>query len=150
MKLAPYLREVLEDYRLNAMKTEVMFTFPDYDLDDTGDTVTEHTLPLKIALCEECEGRGTCLTSSLRGIAFSSEDFNDDPDFFYRMQRGAYDCACEDCDGHGRVYVLAEECLTKEQEALVKAVEETAADYARWDYEDSVTRAQESGYYGSY
>jgi hypothetical protein len=79
--------------------------------------------PWKVAICNNCEGTGTHLKTSLRDIAFSQYDDDYDPDFMDNMRNGCYDQTCEVCDGQGRLIILASTADPKIMEAIQIKIE---------------------------
>lgn len=59
---------------------------------------------VKIELCDNCEGKGKHLQTSLRSIAFSRDDEDYDPEFMEEMMEGYFDQLCDRCNGQGRIY----------------------------------------------
>lgn len=96
--------------------------------------------PWKIALCDNCEGQGTHLVTSLRNIAFSSYDEDYDPEFMNDMCNGHYDQTCEVCKGQGRIITLAESCSKEVKEMLGSHYE------AERDYRAEVEQERRMGY----
>lgn len=79
--------------------------------------------PWKIAICDNCEGAGTHLISSLRDIAFSPYDDDYDSEFIDNMKNGYYDQTCETCKGQGRLIVLASTADPKIKESIQIKIE---------------------------
>lgn len=65
----------------------------------------EFRIPAKWEICDDCEGDGTVLRDGLRGVAFTQEEMNEDPDFAESYFSGAYDVPCQTCTGSGKVKV---------------------------------------------
>lgn len=57
----------------------------------------------KWKICPECEGEGTVLMDALQNQSFSTEDFNNDPDFAEGYFGGDYDVTCTHCQGAGKI-----------------------------------------------
>ena len=81
-------------------------------------------LPTRWAICPCCDGEGQ---SSAHLGSFTQSDIDQDPDFFADYKAGAYDRACDECNGSGKVKEVAIECLTEEQREQY----DDACDYAR-------------------
>lgn len=62
--------------------------------EDTDGTVIE--LPAKYEVCIRCRGEGRI---PLPGMAFTAEDFAEDPGFAEDYFGGLYDQTCPDCNG---------------------------------------------------
>jgi len=108
LKLDPNIINSFEDVeRLDGNRIEVGYE------DDDGE-MQSATIHLKIELCHNCEGEGSHLRTSLRNVAFSSEDEDYDPDFMDEMRQGNYDQRCEECCGEGRILVIDEHYCPKE------------------------------------
>lgn len=59
------------------------------------------TYNLEPVQCSRCNGSGKHLYGSLEGHAFSSDELQEDQDFFEDMMQGIYDVSCENCEGYG-------------------------------------------------
>lgn len=91
-------------------------------------------LPTKLVICESCEGKGT--SSAYLG-AFTRDDFEEEgPEFVEDYLSGAYDRACDECRGTGRVCVVDADAMSAEDRA---AYQEQRED----DYADQAMRAAE-------
>ena len=97
--------------------------------DDNGDEQQAH-VPAKRVLCPECDGAGTTLCDSLRGVAFTAEDMADDPDFEEGYFGGRYDQTCRRCNGLRVVQVADPESRSwkPEHTEWLEAYERCAAD----------------------
>lgn len=87
--------------------------------------------PWKIAICDNCDGVGSHLKTSLRDIAFSTYDDDYDPDFIDDMMRGRYDQTCEICKGEGRIITLssiADKKITDDIQLSIEADREYRAE----------------------
>jgi hypothetical protein len=132
------------------MKAKKVFTFTDYDED--GDEIeVEMELPIKMELCNDCEGFGTVLNASMRHHAYTQEEFNE----FSAEDREAYFTPgshyheqCPTCAGKNVVAVVHEPSLTKEQKAFFKKLQDREEAEARDNADDAFTRRMESGGYG--
>lgn len=72
----------------------------------------EVELPAKRIVCPVCEGSGSVLAPGLRGVAFSAEEMDEDPDFREGYFRGDYDVCCDECNGDNVVVVVDLEQLS--------------------------------------
>lgn len=79
---------------------------------------TKITVPAKYEVCHECDGTGRVLCDGLRGVAFSSDEMHEDPDFAEGYFRGDYDVHCDVCKGKRVELAPDEEKLTKRQKLL--------------------------------
>ena len=116
--------------------------------DETGDEV-QASLPAKYEVCPNCEGHGTHLHPSIRGYAYSREEFEEAfPDEYdkeqYRRRGGIYDVQCRKCDGKRVVAVSDITQCSPEQIATLFAYNESKARSAKYDAEDRATRRMES------
>ena len=107
--------------------------------DDGNELVVE--VPAKYVVCGGCAGRGSVLHEAFRGVAFSSEDFREDPDFEEGYFGGLYDVGCPDCGGERVVAVADEESVrwTKEHAEHLARYEERAREDAAFE---AVCRAE--------
>lgn len=65
---------------------------------------SEMFVACKWEVCPGCEGSGTELYGSLKGYAFSAEEWNnEDPDFREDYMSGNYDVPCSECRGRTTV-----------------------------------------------
>lgn len=63
---------------------------------------TSHTLPSKKVVCGDCGGHGTVLNPSMRGHAYTAEEFagfSDEEQQAYFHRGGMYDVVCPTCKG---------------------------------------------------
>jgi len=101
--------------------------FLDYQESETGKRPAT-----KWAICSSCRGDGT----STRYLGDVTQMIAEDPDFGEDYWRGVYDRACDDCDGTGKVRVLADESVAAEwdewlaEEAADRAVRRAESGYA--------------------
>ncbi len=98
--------------------------------DEDGEEI-ELELPSKKEVCPSCEGHGTQLHSALRGVAYTSEEFEecfpeDEDKSEYFRHGGRYDVTCEECHGDNVVKVVDESRLTEEQKAQYQVYQEYA------------------------
>lgn len=78
----------------------------------------EIKVPAKRVVCPKCDGTGTTLCDGLYGVAFSSEEFFEDPDFASAYYGGHYDVKCDHCHGNNVVIDPDAERMTKRQKFL--------------------------------
>ena len=77
------------------------------------DDGSEIELPTKWRICGTCKGHGK--SSAYLG-AFTRDDFDQqEPDFYDQYMAGAYDRACDRCDGSGKIEIVDRAKLTPEQ-----------------------------------
>ncbi len=76
---------------------------------------TEITVPGKYEVCDECHGTGAVLIDGLRGVAFSRDEMDEDPDFREHYFGGDYDTACDVCGGKRVVMAPDPSYMTKRQ-----------------------------------
>lgn len=103
--------------------------------DDDGNE-TEHELPCKMEVCDDCEGHGFVLNESMRYHAYTQEDEEmHDPEFLeeYFKRGGIYDVQCPTCKGRNVVAVIDREACEKDPK--LKDI------LAQWD-EQEENRAQ--------
>ena len=105
------------------------------------------SLPIKLALCDNCEGHGTHLNESMRNHAYSQEDYSEDPEFFEDMRSGTYDQSCNACNGQGRIYKLSENEMSADEKSLYAEIMSSSRAWAEMDEEDAYTRRMENGGY---
>lgn len=119
---------------------------------DEDDNETEHELPSKMEVCDECEGEGFVLCEGMRGHAYSQEEFDesfsDDEDREHYFRRGGkYDVSCPSCKGKNVVPVVDEGKLNAEQKIVFAAWQKQEEQKAQWDREDRATMRMECGGY---
>lgn len=99
--------------------------------DDDGNE-TDHELPCKMEVCDDCEGHGFVLNESMRYHAYSSEEFMEQFDEEDREQYftrgGIYDVVCPTCKGKNVVPVIDRE--TCERDPKLKEILE------QWDEQE--------------
>lgn len=96
---------------------------------DFGLGVEEIELPVKMAVCPRCDGKGTHVNPAIDGHGISPEEFRDDPEFGEAYFRGDYDVRCETCDGRNVVPVPDWAKMPPEHvKAYKKQIDEEAAD----------------------
>lgn len=111
------------------------------DNDEDLDAVEEKDwIPVKYELCETCRGKGTVVNPNIDRQGLSREDFDEDPDFAEDYFSGAYDIACNECNGERVALVVDEEKATKEQQQAIW-------DWYQEELNDRHTRMMESGGY---
>lgn len=78
-----------------------------FDEDADWEDEVEFVLPGKYHVCPACEGKGTLMHPSLRGVAITEEDRDRDwsPDEWEQYISGGYDVTCTTCDGKRVVLV---------------------------------------------
>lgn len=99
----------------------IVVTLPCLADDFHGDVVTtddidwgteeDITFPSKKEVCPDCGGHGKVLNASIRYHAYTSEDMDEDPDFFEEYQRGPhgiYGVTCPTCNGRNVVDTIDE------------------------------------------
>lgn len=105
-------------------------------------------VPGKAIVCTACEGTGTELYGSLKGMAFTQQDFDSDPDFAEDYFGGNYDVPCSHCQSRNIEIVPDVSACTYQQKR------ELAAHRAqlRYQREQKYRRDNwlESGCYGDY
>lgn len=101
-------------------------------------------LPRKWEICGSCEGEGTALCEGLRGVAFTSEEMDEDPDFRSSYFGGHYDVACPDCSGTGKVKEIDWVKLEATRPGLAGAIRKFLDDEA--GYEAAYAYERRMGY----
>ena len=87
-----------------------------------GTEEEESQLPGKWCICGHCDGRGT--SSSYLGAFTASEWREQDDDFKEDYMAGHYDRPCDDCGGTGKVWGIAwERCTPEQQRALQEEID---------------------------
>lgn len=100
-------------------------------------------VPAKWIVCPDCNGSGTELNHHLKGVWFSAEDMNEDPDFAEDYFGGTYDVPCSRCCGRTTIAVPdVSLCSMKEKRILVKIRREEREE-ARYRYESEMERRAE-------
>jgi hypothetical protein len=92
---------------------------------------TEISVPGKFVVCPTCNGTGTELCEGLRGVAFSPEQMDEDPDFRENYFGGRYDVACTECKGKRVVAAPDEDRMTKRERKLWTVTENAKFEYER-------------------
>lgn len=105
----------------------IVFTFT--YINHRHDGETKISVPGKFVVCEECDGTGTALIEGLRGVAFSAEEMDEDPDFRENYMSGAYDTDCPTCRGLRVVMVPDKFRMTKRQRLLWDRTEHLRLQY---------------------
>ena len=113
----------------------------DYTYEDDDGVEITISLPVKMEVCPECSGTGFVLAGSLRGAAFSSEEFFecfDDQESRdqYFTRGGIYDTTCDVCHGKNVVPVIDEEHIPEADKAAFYEWQEREARMAQYDAED--------------
>lgn len=105
----------------------IVFKFTYFNHRHDGET--EIAVPGKYEVCEECDGTGTALIPGLRGVAFSAEEMDEDPDFREDYMNGKYDTHCPECKGLRVVLVPDKFRMTKRQRLLWDVTERFRIQY---------------------
>jgi len=82
---------------------------------------TTHTFPSKKVVCPDCDGHGTVLNPSMRGHAYTQEefsDFSDEEQDAYFNRGGMYDVTCPTCGGKNVVDEPDESRFTEEDKEV--------------------------------
>lgn len=132
--VAGHYRAVLQDLNVRAMTAT-------FTVEDEDGLEVEHTVHLKFAVCDTCDGRGSYVNPSIDSQGLTAEDFADDPDFAEDYRRGSYDQSCAQCGGARVVPVVDEDTTPAEIVARYQQREQDA-----WDAAREETRARECGY----
>jgi RecJ-like exonuclease len=78
-----------------------------YVIDDDGDEVT---LPYRMEVCPQCNGKGSRVNPAIDGNGICSDDeIWQDEDFREGYFSGRYDIVCDECNGRNVVEVLDRE-----------------------------------------
>ncbi len=97
--------------------------------DEEGLGVEEIELPVKMAVCPRCDGKGTHVNEAIDGHGISPDEFRDDPDFEEAYFRGDYDVRCRMCEGRNVIPVPDWKMMEPEHvKAYKKQIDEEAAD----------------------
>lgn len=118
-------------------------------LDDEGDEVLV-TFPARYEVCGDCEGHGYVLNESMRGYAYTREEFEEtfsDPDdrAQYFTRGGIYDVPCPTCSARRVVAVVDEARLNGAAIETHKRCIAYESELARSRAEDLRTMRLESG-----
>ncbi|NIM21867.1 MAG: hypothetical protein GTN64_05535 [Candidatus Latescibacteria bacterium] len=103
------------------------------------------TLPARFEVCSGCGGEGTELGYGLKGLAFSAEQMNEDPDFRESYFRGDFDRPCSTCSGRRVELVPDAGRMTFRELRRFKEWKRYKCECAHDDYADKMTQWQESG-----
>lgn len=82
-------------------KMQVFVKVPNPD-EESEDEYVLKALPVKMAVCNRCDGRGCYVNPSI-DTGITQEEFDDDPDFKEGYFSGRYDVQCEECVGNNVV-----------------------------------------------
>lgn len=109
-------------------------------------------LPGKWQVCHDCRGEGRTLTGSLRNVAYTREDFDEDPDFAedYMNKNSCLHEQCHTCHGRTTEMVVDEERLKYVKPDVLKAYNQWLKDEDERMAEEAAdrrTRMMESGGY---
>lgn len=115
----------------------------------------EVEFPAVFQVCHDCEGHGFVLNPSMRGHAYSQEefarDFDDEEQAEYFKRGGIYDVICPTCKGKNVVLVIDSETVdaskNEEQKRQLAAYLEWKRDEAREKRADALIRRMENGGY---
>ena len=94
------------------------------------------TLPARKAVCSDCEGCGTVMNPSMRGHAYTEEefrDFSEDEREAYFTRGGMYDVTCPTCKGANVVDTPNERAFTDEDREVYARWQEDQAEDAAYD-----------------
>lgn len=72
-------------------------------------------IPIKLEVCQSCQGRGTTVDPAIDGDGITREQFDEDPDFEEAYYGGAYDIPCPNCHGDNVEAFPDESRMTPEQ-----------------------------------
>lgn len=101
-------------------------------LDDDGHY--EVTFPAKYEVCSRCNGHGVHDPEGFSD-GFSSQDFDEDPEFAEAYWEGTYDVQCSVCHGEKVEAVIDEDRLSAKQREEFK-------DYERAAWEGELSRKE--------
>jgi hypothetical protein len=105
----------------------------------------ERKLPTYNEVCGRCQGTGRHLRSGMEGVAYTVEDFADDPDFEEAYFGGRYDIPCQDCYGVNVVPVVDEDSLTRSEARFWAQVQRVERMRLRFEEEDRHLMFLENG-----
>lgn len=112
---------------------------------DKEGTEVEIQVPARYEVCRDCNGEGTELYGSMKGYAYSAEEFHDDPDFAEAYIGGNYDVACSTCRGQRVELRPDRDFCTDDQLKAIDARAELERESARQRYADREQFWAESG-----
>jgi hypothetical protein len=96
-----------------------------------------HEVPGKYCVCPECEGTGYTLCDSMKGHAYTQEEFDeafdDEAKEQYFTRGGIYDQPCKTCKGKNVVMVANVAACNEEQKKLLKEKEKSDQDDAQYE-----------------
>ncbi len=92
-----------------------------------GEDDEEIETAIEFELCDLCNGKGSHVNPSIDSHGLSREDFDGDPDFHESYFSGAYDIACNLCQGARVVPVLVDDAIRAKVEAGLRANREIDA-----------------------
>ena len=96
-------------------------------IDDEG---AEHELPVRFAVCDLCQGRGSHVNPSIDAGGISAQDFADDPGFYEDYMCGQFDVQCNECHGLRVVQVVNRDACDPELLAAYDAEMKADAEFA--------------------
>ena len=83
---------------------------------DTIEDEVEITFPAKLIMCERCLGEGRHTNPSIDGHGITQSEMAElGEEFFEDYMSGVYDVGCEECKGIGKVKIVDEARLGREQ-----------------------------------
>lgn len=92
-----------------------------------GNDQVEVNCPASWEICPECEGKGKHVNPAVDGHGITSEEFREDPDFAEMYFAGAFDIACRECKGTGKILVADYDLLPDNiRDAIYQDLEEEA------------------------
>jgi hypothetical protein len=106
-----------ESFDERAMTAEVVY------FDDETDDECRATIPVRMAVCDTCRGKGTHVNPSIDAGGISAEAFAEDPDFHEDYLAGVYDVKCYGCKGRRVVPVPDADRLGDEGRAIMARVD---------------------------
>lgn len=125
-------------------------------IEEEDGSETEHDLPAKMEVCDDCEGHGFVLNESMRNHAYSMEEFYDqfddeDREEYFR-RGGRYDVVCPTCKGKNVVKVIDREVCARDEKlkAVLETWDEQEEDRHQYDYEYEAERAMERRFCGDW
>lgn len=104
-----------------------------------------HDFPAKLEVCHNCGGEGFVLNPSMRGHAYSreefQEEFHDEEDREQYFKRGGiYDVVCPTCQGKNVELVIDESAFSKDDETAFAKYQELQSELANLDAMEDAER----------